>query len=120
MTRKLVGVYNANGGLMGELSYIAGKVSGSTHCALCDITHGLNPLGKKEWKEAMQCFPVPIEMVHLNEMDERTSALVKGTTPPVIVLLSPEEDRILITTEEIEGCNKDPQALVDLILERLS
>ena len=36
----LTGVYQANGSLSGELRYVVGKLLGSAHCALCDITHG--------------------------------------------------------------------------------
>ena len=36
----LTGVYQADGSLSGELRYVVGKLLGSAHCALCDITHG--------------------------------------------------------------------------------
>ena len=36
---RLVGVYDADGGLLGEAAYVWGKVRGTRHCALCDITH---------------------------------------------------------------------------------
>jgi hypothetical protein len=39
--RRLVGVYNANGSVGGELAYFIGARLGRAHCALCDITHGL-------------------------------------------------------------------------------
>lgn len=120
MTDKLVGIYNANGGVLGEISYVAGKIAGSTHCALCDITHGMNPLGRKEWKQSLQCLPLPIEMVHLNEMDARTRAAFAGVRPPAIMLLSSQQDRVLVEADEVEACGKDAQKLVDLILARLS
>ena len=37
---ELVGVYHADGSLLGELRYIWGKLRGTAHCTLCDITHG--------------------------------------------------------------------------------
>jgi hypothetical protein len=37
---KLVGIYNANGAVVGELQYVFGTLTGQTQCALCDITHG--------------------------------------------------------------------------------
>ena len=36
---KILGVYNANSGVVGEVIYFLGKLSGATHCAFCDITH---------------------------------------------------------------------------------
>lgn len=119
MVDRLVGVYNARGGLLGEISYVTGKLAGATHCALCDITHGLNPLGRKEWKQALHCLPIPIELVHLNEMDSRTAKVVAQTTPPAVLLLTPQQDRVLIDKADLEACGKEPQALVELILERL-
>jgi hypothetical protein len=36
---RLTGVYNANGGIMGELAYVLGHLVGARECNLCDITH---------------------------------------------------------------------------------
>ena len=38
------GVYHADGGLIGELKYVAGALFKGQHCSLCDITH------KVAWK----------------------------------------------------------------------
>ena len=38
---EVVGVYHANGGVLGEIAYVFGKILGQTECALCDVTHGL-------------------------------------------------------------------------------
>jgi len=35
-----VGIYNADGSLLGEVSYVLAKYTGRGHCELCDITHG--------------------------------------------------------------------------------
>ena len=37
--KKAYGVYHADGGIIGELAYVWGKIRGTAHCALCDITH---------------------------------------------------------------------------------
>lgn len=117
---RLVGVYNANGGFLGELAYIHGKMTNKSHCALCDITHGNNPFGKKEWKQARTCLAIPVEFVHLNEMDVRTEAVIATTVAPAIVaLLDNGSDRVLINAEELHQCNKDSQQLVNLINERV-
>ena len=36
---RLIGVYDADGGLRGELAYVLGHLAGRAECALCDITH---------------------------------------------------------------------------------
>ena len=38
---RLVGVYDADGTLRGELTYWVGARLGRAHCSLCDITHGM-------------------------------------------------------------------------------
>ncbi len=63
--KKLYGVYNADGGIVGELSYVIGKIRGTAHCALCDITHG-KVSKKKEWKRCAKELPAHIELLHLN------------------------------------------------------
>ena len=36
---RLIGVYDADGSLVGELRYALRKVTGRGHCSLCDLTH---------------------------------------------------------------------------------
>ncbi|USR78796.1 hypothetical protein [Arcanobacterium pinnipediorum] len=117
---KLIAVYNAHGGFQGELTYLMGKIMGKTQCALCDITHGLNPLGKSSWKQAASAAPLPLETVHLNEMDARTARVMATTNAPAIIMLSDEADYELVNTAEIEECAKDPQRLLDLINSKIN
>lgn len=39
--QRLVGVYDADGTVLGELSYFVKARLGRAHCSLCDITHGV-------------------------------------------------------------------------------
>ncbi|MBN9643754.1 hypothetical protein ACFSSC_00440 [Corynebacterium mendelii] len=120
---RVVGVYNANGGLKGELSYVIGKLKGTTHCGLCDITHGNSPVAKKSWKDTMACLPVDITTVHLNEMDSRTAALVNSSNAPAVVFLPDDQDtgdRILLDAAELDACAADPEKLGDKILAALT
>ena len=57
--REIVGVYHADGGVMGELRYILGKARGTAHCALCDITHS-TVRRKAAWDDACRTFPHPV------------------------------------------------------------
>ena len=46
--RELIGVYHADGGPIGEARYVLGRMLGTAHCGLCDITH--SPVRRKpEW-----------------------------------------------------------------------
>lgn len=117
---ELIGIYNANGGLFGELSYLTQHLFQKKHCALCNITHGMNPLGKASWKQAASGLSVPIRTLHLNERDARMIAVMAKSSAPVILLLSPEGDRILLDAHELEICQGDPKALVKAIEDKLS
>ncbi len=94
---RLTGVYHADGGLLGELRYVVGKLRGVAHCALCDITHGA--LRKKpEFSAWERALSVPLELVHLNERspeiarvtEGRTPALVAHTARGLVLLLGPD------------------------------
>ena len=43
--QEVVGIYNADGTIGGELSYALAKLARRGSCELCDVTHGWNPLG---------------------------------------------------------------------------
>lgn len=94
----LTGVDNGNGGIRGEIAYAFGKIRGTTHCSLCDITHrGVrrNP----EWSDITCEFGVPFDLVHLNERTPQVEAASRGRTPRVLAhtdtriisLLGPDE-----------------------------
>lgn len=102
-TSRLVGIYNANGGIVGELTYVLGKLKGTAHCALCDISHGKSFRAKEEWVNGVTELPIPLETVHLNEMDDATLAVANGRSP-IVVYLDGQDDRILITEDELETC----------------
>lgn len=81
---ELVGVYHADGGLLGEPRYVVGKVLGTAHCALCDITH--SPVRrKKEWDSMVARLGVPVTLLHLNEMPAEVAAAVAASGSPVLL-----------------------------------
>ncbi len=78
------GIYNADGGVVGEVRYLFGHLFGSVECSLCDITH--SPLRRKpEWDRMVARTGVPIALRHRNELDERLEAAVRDLTLPVVV-----------------------------------
>jgi alkylhydroperoxidase family enzyme len=84
MVDRILGVYNADGGLGGELRYIIGHLLGTVHCALCDITH--SPFRRKrEWDDLVAELGVVVDLRHLNELDEREQAAVGGNAPVVLI-----------------------------------
>lgn len=110
---RIVGVYQADGSLAGELRYVVGKVLGSAHCALCDITHaGISE--KPEFRACRSGFPVPLEMVHLDERDEGVAAFTEGRTPCVIGLTK-DGPIMLLDAADLEACS----SRVDVFERRL-
>jgi hypothetical protein len=79
---RLIGVYDADGGLRGELAYLAGKLGGH-HCSLCDITH--SPIRRRrEWDTYVGTLPVPFEVVHRNERSRAVQEATEGREACVI------------------------------------
>ena len=72
--RRLIGIYKADGGILGEVSYLVGHLLGTKECSLCDITH--SPLKKKaEFKEFEKRLQVELGIgFRLAHMNERTAA----------------------------------------------
>lgn len=106
----LVGVYHANGSWRGELAYLAGKLTGHAHCALCDITHG--PLGRRRSFDACAAaLPVLFELVHLDERSEQVTQLSDGRTPCVLASTSGAMV-LLLGPDHLASCNRDPARLL--------
>lgn len=86
MTRdvtELTGVYQANGSVSGELRYVVGKLLGTAHCALCDITHG-SVREKRGFVACREALPIPLRNVHLDERSPEVRRFTEGRTPCVV------------------------------------
>ena len=76
---QVVAVYDADGGVLGEVLYAVKHLVGSAECALCAVTHrGLRR--RPEWNALVADLPVPVRVVHRNETseDERDALVVTG------------------------------------------
>ena len=78
------GIYNADGGLAGEVRYLFGHLFGSADCSLCDITHSF-VRRKPEWDRMVARIGVPIVVLHRNELDDGLRAAVRDVPLPVVV-----------------------------------
>lgn len=81
---EVVGVYDADGGVRGELAYLFRVLTGRGHCTLCDVTH--SPVRrKKAWDALVRDLPVPLRAAHRNELGaaEQDAALRAGL--PVVL-----------------------------------
>ena len=78
---EVLGVYDADGGVRGELTYVVGHLLGRTECALCDITH--SPVRRKpEWDAMASRLPVPVRLVHRNEVTPPNAAAWASSGSP--------------------------------------
>lgn len=107
---RLIGVYDADGTLRGELSYWVGARLGKAHCALCDITHGLTRT-KAEWKHCRATLPVPFDTYH---RDDQPDAVRAATGDIAAVVVAETNDGIvpLLGPAELDECDGSPDALM--------
>ena len=97
---RLLGIYRADGGLRGELRYLAGHYLRGQSCSLCDITH--SPFRRKAaWDEAVTGLGIPFDLLHLNELDADLAAyvgddaaMVVGEHPAGLVTLLDNDDLV--------------------------
>ena len=111
------GVYHADGGLIGELKYVAGALFKGQHCSLCDITHKV-AWEKTEMKKLRNEANVPFHLVHLNERPDDLVSYTRGKTP-VLVAKTDSGFITIASDDELKGCNGSVKALSVLITEKL-
>lgn len=116
--RGLVGVYNGDGGIRGELAYALGKLRGTTECALCDITHrGIktNP----DWNDVACDLSVPFEMVHRNERSTEVANAV-GDNTPAVVAATDDGYRLIMGPTDFAGVDGDAVEFVQVLRKRVA
>ncbi len=112
---KVIGIYHADGGIIGELKYFTGKFFGSSKCSLCDITHGKK---KNVWKSCERKIRMPIDFLHLNERNSNLEKYTRGLTPCIVGKTSTNYV-MLVTKRELKDCKGNPEALANLIEKKL-
>lgn len=110
---RLVGVYDADGTLRGELAYWVGARLGRRHCSLCDITHGA-VRERPEWKACRADLPVPFATFHRNDQPDPVRAAAGGRAP-VVLAETGAGMTVLLWPPELEACDGSADRLVDAI-----
>jgi hypothetical protein len=96
-----IGVYHADGGLVGETKYFFGHLFGRVHCSLCDITH--SPVRrKKQWDAFVHSLGVPFRLYHLNEMPSDVAARVAVTGSPVVLARTDTDVVVLLDQAQLD------------------
>lgn len=115
---ELVGVYDADGGLLGEAAYVWGRLRGTRHCTLCDITH--SPLRRRpEWDAMVASLPVPVRLLHANELDADLADAVERAGAPVVLARTSAAWEVLVTGEELGEMAGSVERTGALLLDRL-
>jgi hypothetical protein len=99
---ELVGVYDADGGLRGEAAYLWGRLRGTTHCGLCDITHS-SVRRKASWDRMVASLPVPVRLLHLNELADDLATVVAAAGAPVVLAREDTGWRVLVAGSELDA-----------------
>ena len=98
-------VYNARGGVVGELAYAIGRARGTRHCALCGLTHG-RVRERDEWRAFRASLPAPVRAYHLNDRPDDVAAASGGSAPSVVAHAA-GETLLLLGPDELERIGGD-------------
>lgn len=109
--RRLLGVYDADHTLRGELSYWVGARFGRAHCALCDITHGTFRK-KADWQACGLGLPVPFDTFHRDDQPHAVRAAVAGAAPVVVAEVDGGGIVPLLDDAALDACGGSVDALV--------
>jgi hypothetical protein len=119
----LIGVYDADATLLGEVSYWLGARFGVRHCSLCDITHSLFR-EKSQWRECQSRLEsdlhVEIETFHRNDQPDDVRACIDGKYPAVVMRGDDGVVSIFMTASEIDACGASPENFAAEISRRMA
>lgn len=119
---ELIGVYDADGSIVGELSYWLGARFGVRHCSLCDITHSLFS-EKPEWKECQRELEdeqgIQFKAYHRNDQPDGVRTLIGGKYPAVVSLNKADQLKMFMSSSEIGACGTSPEEFMAEIKRRL-
>lgn len=110
---RLVGVYDADGTLRGEVAYFVGARLGRAHCSLCDITHGTFR-AKPEWQRCKDGLPVPFDTYHRDDQPDDVRSAT-GDTAPVVVAVTSDDVVVLLDGAALDACDGSVDAMVAAI-----
>jgi hypothetical protein len=110
---ELIGIYDADSTILGELSYWVGARLGRRHCSLCDITHGLFTQ-RREWTECRSELGVPFVTYHRNDAPNDVVAAAEGRYPCVFARRSSKLD-VVLGPDDLDNLDGSPRALVEAL-----
>ena len=113
---RLVGVYDADGTLRGELTYWIGARLGRSHCALCDITHGV-VRERTAWQTCRADLPIPFDTFHRDDQPANIRSALSGVVPAVAAETTAGVV-MLVGPDELDACAGSTDRLIEVIKDR--
>ena len=107
--RNFVGIYNADGTILGEITYVVKKIAGRGSCALCDITHGWT--GRRRDFDST-CSTAGIEWTLLHRDEATSEQLAAAGSLPAVISNDDGRWKLVLGPNDLDECNGDPAALV--------
>lgn len=119
----LIGVYKADGGIIGEVSYFLGHLVGLRECNLCDITH--SPVRKKSAFKAYEAKllrerGIRMKLVHMNERTDAELAASKGREPCVLLQYEDGSISMFLDYVELKAASGSVDSFEKLVDSRLN
>lgn len=108
---RLVGVYDADSSLRGELAYWVGARLGRRHCSLCDITHG-SVRQRPEWKVCQVALRAPFDTYHRNDQPDNVRVAAAGRAP-VVVAETDSGNVLLLAPDDLDACRGSIESMVE-------
>jgi hypothetical protein len=110
-------VYDADGGLVGELRYVLGVLAGR-HCGLCDVTHG-RLRRRRSFDDLVCSLDVPVQVWHRNEQSPDVAEFTSGRTPTVVGRLDDGTLVELLDSAALDACGGDVEVFAVALDEAL-
>ena len=110
-------IYDADGSVLGELQYLRDKCLGRADCALCDLSHGWNPMGRSAWRQR-KGITDSINWVHRDELPQHIATYVTGHLP-CVVMASGDTIEIVVNRSALKGCEGDFSVFEHLLEQTL-
>lgn len=107
---EFIGVYDADATLIGEISYWLKARVGATHCALCELTHGVFRT-KREWVSCSRELAVPFRTFHRN--DAPADVLQTSQQFPVVLVRRSSGLSVLLDTDALDQFAGDTLKFAD-------
>ena len=118
----LIGIYKADGGIAGELSYFFGHLVGLRSCSLCDISH--SPIMKKSSfrafeRDLLENHSIAVRMIHLNERNDREQKASAGREPCILIEYPDKSISMFLDSADLTALSGSVSSLRKLVSSRL-